>query len=230
MEKIFIVEDDREIVTQLEHALRKRGFDARGVKEFNSVMLEFSEYNPQIVLMDLYLPIYDGYYWTSKIRTASTCPIIFISSAETRTNAITSMNTGADDYIEKPFDIDILIAKIRALLRRSYDFTSMANTLSFGLYKLDLINSQITIDDKKVDLTAHEFVLMKKLFENQNHTVTKSELMQALWNTDNFVDDNALQVSMGRLRKKLAEIYLDRNIHTHRGKGYILEKWYEVNL
>ncbi|MGL5900604.1 MAG: response regulator transcription factor [Lactobacillaceae bacterium] len=221
MNKIFIIEDDIDVVTQLEKLLKKYGFEVKGVSNFNNIMFEINEFNPNIILMDLYIPVHDGYFWTHKIREHSLCPIIFISSADTEVNAITAMNVGADNYIGKPFNIDILVAKIRALIRRTYEF-GVSNILTFGSYRLDLINSKIITDDICIDLTTNEFIIMKKLFENQGKIVSKVTLMKTLWDNENFIDQNALQVSMGRLRRKLSDISLDMCIKTKRGRGYTL--------
>ncbi|WP_290032890.1 response regulator transcription factor [Ligilactobacillus cholophilus] len=222
MNKVFIIEDDKEIVFQLSHALKKRGFQISYPQDFHNIMLNVMEFNPDIILMDIYLPESDGYYWTNKIRDFSTCPIIFISSAEKRINAVASLSAGADDYIEKPFDIDILIAKIKALLRRTYEFSNSNNELKFKSYTLNLVTSKVTLGNKDIILTTNEFIILKVLFENLNNIVSKEKIMHVLWNNENFIDNNALQVSITRLRKKLRGIKLDTYIKTFRGKGYAL--------
>lgn len=222
LNKVLIVEDDKTIASQIQNGLRKRGLDCSKICDFENIIMESHSFGPDIILMDLYLPVYDGYYWTRKIREYSKVPIIFVSSAEEKMNTVAAINAGADDFIQKPFDLDILNIKIQSWLRRTYNFDQSKSNLHFRGYVLDLINSVVSLQESSVKLTSHELSILQELFLKQEQIVTKRELMTTLWNNNSFVDENALQVALTRLRKKLEKIGLDQFIITKKRKGYLL--------
>ena len=220
MRKIFIVEDDQSILASLKLAL-KEDFQIASVENFSAVKQEVQEKNPDLLLMDISLPYFNGFYWTTEIRKFSNLPIIFISSADEEMNAIMAMNMGADDFIAKPFSIEILKAKIHALLRRTGDFTVNSN-FSFGEYTLSLDGELSHKDYETISLTGTENRILRQLFEHVNQVVTKEEILENLWQGEDFLDNNALQVNIARLRKKLHKMDFDF-IHTIRGVGYLLK-------
>lgn len=179
--------------------------------------------NPQLVLMDISLPFFNGYHWCSEIRKVSKVPIIFVSSASDNMNIVMAINMGGDDFIPKPFDLTVLVAKVQALLRRTYDFTSSSDVLEHKGILLNLSDATVTYKGEKVELTKNEYRILQVLFENNGKAVTRDSLMEKLWETDCFVDDNTLTVNITRLRKKIAGIGLDNLIITKKGIGYMVE-------
>ncbi|MDC6398384.1 response regulator transcription factor [Lactiplantibacillus pentosus] len=222
MDTILIVEDDDIVAELIKDGLSKRGLQAKTIKDFENITITVHLEKPSLILMDIYLPYRDGYYWTRKIREFSTTPIIFLSSAEEKLNTVAALNAGADDFISKPFDFEMLSVKVKSLLRRTYEFDQIESNLHFEGYTLNLVNSQLEFESQTIILTNHELVILRALFENAGHIVSKHTLMTALWNNDDFVDENALQVNLARLRKKIHVICLDQFIKTRRGQGYIL--------
>ena len=218
MLKIFIVEDDPTIVKTLKLALRD-DFSVQSVSNFNAVRQEIAENKADLVLMDIHLPFFSGFHWTNELRKTSQIPIIFISSTSDEMNQITAMNQGADDFITKPFSIELLKAKISALLRRSYNFAG-SEKLTFGTYELS--DNTLSNDTSSVELTTSENKLLSLLFRANGATVAKELLLEALWDNDEFLDINTLNVKMTRLRKKLAPLDFDSHIVTKRGVGYAL--------
>ncbi|TYC49043.1 response regulator transcription factor [Weissella muntiaci] len=218
MLKIFIVEDDPTIVKTLKLALRD-DFSVHSVNNFNAVRQEIAENKADLVLMDIHLPFFSGFHWTNELRKNSQIPIIFISSTSDEMNQITAMNQGADDFITKPFSIELLKAKISALLRRSYNFAG-SEKLTFGTYELS--DNTLSNDTSSVELTTSENKLLSLLFRANGTTVAKELLLEALWDNDEFLDINTLNVKMTRLRKKLAPLDFDSHIVTKRGVGYAL--------
>lgn len=218
MLKIFIVEDDPTIVKTLKLALRD-DFSVQSVSNFNAVRQEIAENKADLVLMDIHLPFFSGFHWTNELRKTSQIPIIFISSTSDEMNQITAMNQGADDFITKPFSIELLKAKISALLRRSYNFAG-SEKLTFGTYELS--DNTLSNDTSSVELTTSENKLLSLLFRANGTTVAKELLLEALWDNDEFLDINTLNVKMTRLRKKLAPLDFDSHIVTKRGVGYAL--------
>ena len=218
MLKIFIVEDDPTIVKTLKLALRD-DFSVQSVSNFNAVRQEIAENKADLVLMDIHLPFFSGFHWTNELRKNSQIPIIFISSTSDEMNQITAMNQGADDFITKPFSIELLKAKISALLRRSYNFAG-SEKLTFGTYELS--DNTLSTDTSSVELTTSENKLLSLLFRANGATVAKELLLEALWDNDEFLDINTLNVKMTRLRKKLAPLDFDSHIVTKRGVGYAL--------
>ncbi|RYM05001.1 response regulator transcription factor [Sporolactobacillus sp. THM7-7] len=215
MTKVFIVEDDAAIVKQLKTALTEHAVIS--VQNFRSVRQEIEEAAPDLILMDITLPYFNGFYWTTEIRKNATTPIIFLSSADDEMNQVMAMNMGADDYVTKPFSVELLKAKINALLRRTYNFSSAQ--LAFNGFVLE--GTELKKGADKVDLTPTEAKLLRTLFEHPGQTVTKDELLAKLWASDEYIDTNALQVNIARLRKKLKSIGFDY-IGTVRGVGYVL--------
>ncbi len=223
MMKIMIVEDDETVRELVSESLEKWGFETIEVKNFNHVFDIFKQEEPHLVLLDINLPVYDGYYWCQKIREVSKSPIIFISSRNTNVDSIMSMNMGGDDYVNKPFSMDILIAKVNALLRRTYDYSkSEGNSLEHNQLKLNMENSTMIIHDESVELSKNEFQLLVILMKNNGKIVSREKLLRALWDDERFVDDNTLTVNINRLRKKIEGAGISNFIETKVGQGYII--------
>lgn len=227
-EKIFIVEDDATITEVLAQHLTQWGFRCKSVENFQQVKVEVELFQADLVLMDISLPFYNGFYWCQELRKTSQIPIIFLSSANDNMNMVMAMNMGADDFIAKPFDLSVLVAKIQALLRRSYQF-NVGNSLSFsyGPYQFLPQENQLFFKNTPLILTPNESKILYLLFQNTGKIVSKEAIMEKLWESDEFIDSNTLAVNMTRLRKKLASIGLNDNIQTIKGKGYLLEEYNE---
>jgi DNA-binding response OmpR family regulator len=222
--KIMIVEDEEIIRDMLEETVLKWGFDVIKTEEFNDVFQQFTNENPQLILLDINLPAFDGFYWCNKIRDVSSVPIIFISSRNTPMDMIMAMNMGGDDYIQKPFDTDVLMAKVNALLRRSYSYINAdANILEHEGVVLNLKDWQLSYEGSVSELTKTEFTILKILLQNKGVVVNRTKLMRALWKDESFVDDNTLTVNVTRLRKKLADLGKEQFITTKKGEGYIIQ-------
>jgi len=216
MQKIFIVEDDVSIVNSLKDILSAE-FSVATTLNFRAVVQEITEAHADLVLMDITLPYFNGFYWTAALRQISKVPIIFISSANDEMNQVMALSMGADDFVAKPFNLAVLNAKVQALLRRSYNFS--ASELTFARYRL--VDSQLISGEAKIDLTGTETKILQTLFEHGTTVVPKDVLLAKLWENDDFIDANTLHVNMARLRKKVAVINFDK-IHTVRGVGYVL--------
>ena len=223
MYKILMVEDDPVIFNEVKIHLQKWGYEVEGVDDFSKILDQFAVQMPQLVLMDIGLPFYNGYHWCMEIRRVSKVPIIFLSSTNDHLNMVMAMNMGADDFITKPFDLQILLAKIQALLRRAYDFQTQTNFIAHKGMILDLMNTNLQIGNQKVELTKNEFRMLELLFENKGRVVSREELMKRLWDNACFVDDNTLTVNITRLRKKLEEVGVSSLITTKKGIGYLIE-------
>ena len=223
MYKIFIVEDDKGIADGITSCLGNWGMEGRVVSDFMKVLEEVEEYEPHLIIMDITLPYMGGYHWCQEIRKKSSVPIIFISSATDNMNIIMAINMGADDFIAKPFDQSVLIAKVTALLRRTYDFSQQSATLEVAGAVLNTNNNTLTYNGMEVDLARNEYKILLTLVQNKNKVVSREKLMEALWETDCYVDENTLTVNVGRLRKTLEGIGLKDLIKTKFGVGYILE-------
>lgn len=223
MYKIFIIEDDEGIAAAIKKEAESWGFAAKTAGDFSNILGEFSGYSPQLVLLDITLPFYNGYYWCEKIRAISSVPIIFISSAADNMNMVMAMNMGADDFIAKPFDINVLIAKINALLRRAYDFAPASPILEHRGALLDTGRGVLEYNGETVELSKNEFRILLELMRNKGRAVSREKLMQSLWQTDSFIDDNTLTVNVNRLRKKLDGAGLENFIKTKFSVGYIVE-------
>ena len=223
MYKLLIVEDDRGIAEAIKAQTELWDLEVRCVKNFRSVMSEFAEFQPHIVLLDIGLPFFNGYHWCSEIRKVSKVPIIFISSASDNMNMIMAMNMGADDFIAKPFDQSVLTAKLQAMLRRTYDFASSSPILEHRGALLNTGDGTLSFKDERISLSKNEFRILHVLMENKGRTVSRERLMELLWETDSFVDENTLTVNVGRLRRRLEGIGLEGFITTKFGVGYIIE-------
>lgn len=193
------------------------------VQDFQNVMKEFLSFDPQMVLMDLSLPFYNGYHWCDEIRRISQVPVIFISSASDNMNMVMAMSRGADDFIPKPFDLDVLVAKIQALMRRTYSFGGQSNLLEYQGAILNLGNTTLSYGEHTLELTKNDFRILQILFENAGKVVSRDSMMLRLWESDSFIDDNTLTVNVTRLRKKLETIGLPNLIVTKKGLGYMLQ-------
>lgn len=222
MYRIFIAEDDRGIASSLESYLKGWGFDVCCARDLANVTGEFQRYDPQLVLLDISLPFYNGFYWCSEIRKTSKVPIVFISSASDNMNIVTAMNMGGDDFIAKPFDLSVLIAKINAVLRRSYDFAGVQSALRCRGAMLDTDSAALIYGGEKIDLTKNEYRILQTLLEKKGKVVSREHLMNKLWETDSYVDENTLTVNVGRLRKKLDNAGLEGFITTKVGMGYMI--------
>ncbi|WP_192892964.1 response regulator transcription factor [Planococcus salinus] len=222
--KIMIVEDDLTIAGVLKEELEKWNYEAFLVEDFSRVMDDFQEHAPQLVLMDISLPSYNGYYWCQEIRKISQVPIIFISSRNENMDIVMAIQMGADDFISKPFDLTVAVAKTQALLRRTYDFNESDNFLSFQRTVLKPGESKLYFDNQEVDLTRTELRILELLFMQKGEYVTREEIMIKLWEDESFIDDNTLAVNVARLRKKLAKVELTGFIVTKKGVGYALNK------
>ena len=220
--KILIVEDDAVIAKEIARHLENWGMQTFIVQDLSQVMKEFARESPHLVLMDISLPFYNGYYWCSEIRKVSSVPVIFLSSASENMNIVMAMNMGGDDFIAKPFDFSVLLAKVQAMLRRAYAFAGQTNLLEYRGVILNLSNTSLEINGESVELTKNEFRILQLFFERRGDIVTREEIMKHLWDGDCFVDDNTLAVNMVRLRKKLQEKGLEQFITTKKGLGYRL--------
>ena len=222
MYKIMLIEDDLTMAETLQKQIEAWGNTAMYVKDFQNIISEFIKFDPHMVLVDIMLPFYNGYYWCTEIRKISNVPIIFLSSASDNMNIVMAMNMGGDDFIAKPFHFDVLSAKIQAMLRRAYSFAGQTNLLEHRGVLLNLANASLEVEGNKVELTKNEFRILQILFEHKGETVRREEIMKHLWDGDCFVDDNTLAVNMARLRKKLQEEHLEDFILTKKGIGYQL--------
>lgn len=222
MQKIMIVEDDEVISSTLKRHLEKWNFEVYVVEDFEHVMEVFLDYQPTLVLLDISLPFYNGYHWCQEMRKVSEIPIIFISSTYENMNIVMAMNMGADDFINKPFDLNVITAKIQAMIRRTYSFSKQFHILTYKELILNLLEATVSYRDQVIELTKNELKIMQMLFEKAETYVSRDELMIELWQSDQFVDDNTLSVNMNRLRKKLDDFGLDSLIQTKKGIGYKL--------
>lgn len=222
MYRILIVEDDMGIAQAIKKQLNMWDLDARCVEDFRNVLSAFSECNPHLILLDISLPFYNGYHWCSEIRKVSKVPIIFISSASDNMNIVMAMNMGADDFIAKPFDQSMLVAKIQAILRRTYDFSSAVAVIEHKGAMLNTEDGTLIYNNEKIPLTKNEYIIILCLMKNKGKIISREKLMQQLWETDSFVDENTLTVNVSRLRKKLEAAGLPDFIETKFGVGYII--------
>lgn len=223
MFKIFIVEDDPKIREIVVDYLEKWNFQGAYAKDFSDVLNEFVEFKPHLVLMDINLPSFDGFYWCNKIREVSKVPIIFLSSRNTNMDIVMAMNMGGDDFVQKPFSLDVLLAKVQAILRRTYSYTNIeSSVIEYEGVILNLKDNNVLFKENKVELTKNEFKILYILMKNNGNVVSRDKIMKSLWEDESFVDDNTLTVNINRLRKKLTDIGLDDFIKTKKGQGYII--------
>ncbi len=223
MYRILIVEDDKGIAEAIRLQAEMWDFSVRIAENFRNVMGEFQAFQPHLVLMDITLPCFNGYHWCTEIRKVSKVPILFLSSAADNMNIIMAMNSGADDFIAKPFDLTVLVAKIQALLRRSYDFTVGAPLLQHRGAFLNTEDQNLKYQDLVIPLTKNEYRILLCLLENKGKVVSREKLMERLWATEQFVDENTLTVNVNRLRRKLDGAGLSDFITTKFGVGYLVE-------
>ena len=224
MYKIMIVEDDASLAKALQKTISSWDYDVRCVKRFDAVSDEFQEIKPHLVIMDIMLPFYNGYHWCTEIRKLSKVPVMFLSSASDNMNIVMAVNMGGDDFIAKPVDGTVLVAKIQALLRRCYDMPMPVSTLSHNGVTLDLGDTTVSYNGNAIELTKNEFRIMQTLLENKGKVVSRDTLMVKLWQADCYVEENTLTVNVNRLRHKLAEIGVTDLIKTKVGSGYIIER------
>lgn len=222
MYKILIVEDDNTIAEEVGRHLTKWGYEVEYIKDFKDVLGHFSEFSPHLVLMDIGLPFYNGYYWCGEIRKVSQVPILFISSASDNMNVVMAINMGGDDFVVKPFDIEVLGAKIQALLRRTYAFSGQTNIMEYQGIILNIADMSLLYKEEKIELSKNEFKILQILFEYTGNVVKRDHMMKKLWDDECFVDDNTLTVNMNRLRKKLESYGIHELIITKKGIGYQL--------
>ena len=222
--RIFLVEDDHSIASGLQHQLEQWDFEVQVVQNFRGVLTECTAFAPHLILMDIMLPCYDGYHWCREIRRVSEVPIIFLSSASDNLNLIMAVNMGGDDFIAKPFDWNVLLAKIQALLRRTYDFGGQAALLEHRGAVLNPSDAVLTYQGMRMELTKNEYRILQALLEQKGKVVSRETLMERLWATDSFVDENTLTVNVNRLRKKLDKAGLHEFIRTKVGMGYLIEQ------
>lgn len=221
--KILIVEDDAAIAGAITRILDSWQMESRCVRDFRDVLREFTEYDPNLVLMDVTLPFFNGYHWCSEIRKISAVPVLFVSSAAENMNIVMAVDMGGDDFIAKPFDPAVLMAKIRALLRRTYDLGDRVPVIEHRGAVLNLNDGTLLCNGKKTELTRNEFRILQTLLESRGKVVSRETLMTRLWEYDLYVEENTLTVNMTRLRKKLAAAGLTDYITTRVGSGYIIE-------
>jgi DNA-binding response OmpR family regulator len=223
MFKILIIEDDFTIAKTLKDHLLKWDYTVNYVTDFKNIIEQFNEVEPHIVLLDIMLPYFNGFYWCNEIRKISKIPVMFISSANDNMNIVMAMNMGGDDFIVKPFDLNVLTAKIGALLRRAYSMQGQINAIEHNGVVLNLNDTTLTYNSHRIELTKNDYKILLLLMEKIGKIVSRDEIMQHLWESDQFIDDNTLTVNITRLRKKLADIELDNFIKTKKGIGYMVE-------
>lgn len=217
---IYVVEDDSVIAEQMKRHLEKWGYKVTCASDFQNILAEFLECKPELVLMDIGLPFYNGYYWCAQIRQVSQVPVIFVSSASDNMNIVMAVNMGGDDFVAKPFEPEILSAKVQAILRRTYTFRGQTNVMEYAGAILNLSDATLLVGEQRIELTKNEFRILQLLFENGGKTVSREAIMKRLWDNECFVDDNTLTVNMTRLRKKLEPVGVEKFIVTRKGLGY----------
>jgi len=224
MYRIMIIEDDEKIRRIVADTLKKWQYEVVELTKFEQVLEEFEQADPHLVLLDINLPVFDGYYWCQQIRSVSKVPIIFLSSRNQNMDIIMAINIGGDDFIQKPFDLDILVTKINALIRRKYTYQEDENiTFIHRGLKLNVTNSSIEYKKHSTELSRNEFILLQVMMRNIGKIIAREDLMQALWNEEQFVDDNTLTVNVNRLRRKIAALGLEDFIVTRKGMGYLIK-------
>jgi two-component system response regulator protein BraR/BceR len=222
--KIFLVEDDFVIAKQIGKFLRSRGYQVYINDDFEKVFENYKEYKPDLVLLDITLPFFNGYHWCSMIRKDSNVPIIFLSAADENLNLIMAVNMGADDYLVKPFDLEVLLAKIRAILRRSYEYQKDSEKIRYSSLVFDKDKMTLTYKDEEIELTKNEYKILEILISNPGKVIKREDIMNKLWQSDEFIDDNTLTVNVMRLRNKLKKYGLDDFIKTKKKVGYYVKE------
>ena len=223
MYRILIVEDDMTIAELLAEHLRSWNYQAECARDFKRSLETFVRFDPQLVILDIGLPIYNRFYWCQEIRRISSVPIIFLSSMNDKMNIVMAMNMGGDEFIEKPFELDVVTAKVQAVLRRAYALQGSPNVIEFKGMMLNLSNATLSLGEKRIELTKNEFRILQMLFENAGRIVSRDAIMTKLWESDAFIDDNTLTVNVARLRKKLEVFGIHDLVKTKKGIGYLVE-------
>lgn len=224
MYRILIIEDDDIIAKNIATHFKRWNYETMQIIDFKNIMEEFLKFDPQLVLLDIGLPFYNGFYWCQEIRKISKVPIFFLSSMNDNMNIVMAMNMGGDEFIEKPFDLNVLTAKVQALLRRSYSFQGNGNVLEYEGMILNLNDASFSYKEKNVSLTKNEFRILQMLMENAGKIIARDDIIARLWESDEFIDDNTLTVNVARLRKKIENAGMDNWIRTKKGIGYYLKK------
>lgn len=223
MYRIYIIEDDSIIAGKIKEHMTNWGFEAVCAADFRNIMGEFAEFDPHMVLLDISLPFFNGYHWCEEIRKVSKIPVIFLSSAADNMNIIMAMSMGGDDFIAKPFDMNVLVAKVQAVLRRTYDFGGQTQVIEHRGALLNISDASLVYNGEPIELTKNDYKILLTLMENKGSIVSRETLMEKLWETDCFVDENTLTVNIARLRRKLDSAGLTGFIATKKGLGYIVE-------
>lgn len=222
MHKILIVEDDEIIAKTIQKQLDSWNFQSKCIEDFTNILGEFIAFAPQLVLLDISLPFLNGFHWCTEIRRVSKVPILFLSSMSDNMNIIMAMNMGADDFIPKPFDMTVLIAKVQAMLRRTYEFTNQTSLLEHKGVILNTNDTTVTYQNQKLELSKNDYKILQFLMEQKGNVVSREDIMTRLWESDSYVDDNTLTVNVTRLRKKLESIGIRDFIITKKGIGYLV--------
>lgn len=223
MYRLFVIEDDPGIAEAIRDQASQWDIETGIVKDFRKVAAEVADFSPHIILLDIKLPCFNGFHWCSEIRKFSSVPIIFISSESDNMNIVMAMNMGADDFISKPFDQSVLMAKVQAMLRRAYDFASASPVIEHRGAMLNTGDNTLLYEGRNVELTKNEYRILNTLMQNKGKVISREKLMEALWQNDCFVDENTLSVNVNRLRKKLESYGLTDFITTKFGEGYIIK-------
>lgn len=221
--KILIVEDDTTIGEKMKNHLEKWAYKVTLATDFQDILGEVTAVSPDLILMDITLPYYNGFYWCTEIRKLFKIPIVFISSADDNMNIVMAMDMGGDDFIAKPFDLAVLTAKIGAIIRRSYSYAGQVNVIEHNGAILNLLDATMNYQGRKTDFSKNEFQILALLMENVGSIVSRDTIMMQLWDSDNFIDDNTLTVNVTRIRKKLKEIGLEDFVKTKKGIGYMID-------
>ncbi|SDM45201.1 response regulator transcription factor [Sediminibacillus halophilus] len=225
MFKILLIEDDTTLFQEIKDRLGQWSYDVYGIEDYERVMETFTDVQPELVIIDIQLPKFDGFHWCRMIREHSNVPIIFLSSRDHPTDMVMSMNLGADDFVQKPFHFDVLIAKIQAILRRVYNYSNDVNELkTWAGATIDLERNRVSNETGMIELTKNEMYILKLLIERKNKIVSREELINRLWDDQRFVSDNTLTVNINRLRKRLGELGLGDMIETKFGQGYVAKE------
>jgi len=222
--RILIIEDDEVIAELVEEALEKWGYQAGRVQDFKNITEEVAKFRPDLILLDINLPFFNGFYWCRELRQFTKVPVIFLSSADDNMNIVMAMDMGGDDFIAKPFDTNVLLAKVNAMIRRSYDYQGQTNLVSVREVVLNLDDAVVVYQGKRAELTKNEYKILKLLMENRGKMVSRDAIMTHLWENEEFVDDNTLTVNVTRIRKKLKNIGVEDMIKTKKGVGYLIEE------
>lgn len=222
MFRILLIEDDEQLFNEIQVRLAQWALEVHGIDDFSQVMQQFTSVQPDLVVIDIQLPQFDGFHWCRMIRSHSKVPIIFLSSRDHPTDMVMAMELGADDYVQKPFHFEVLIAKIQAILRRVYNYTtSEMDVTSWNESTVDYRKNTISTRDQTIRLTKNETYILRILLEDKGQIVSRTDLIEGLWDDERFVSDNTLTVNVNRLRKKLIPLHMDHLIETKVGQGYI---------